>query len=83
MCDIPLPIIDDSLCTGCGICIALCPTAALALDDERAVLARPDRCTYCQACEDICPEGAIALPFLIVFASRTSPGSESIDRPYR
>ena len=79
---LPVPIIDDGLCTGCGLCIALCPTSALALDNKRALLAMPDRCTYCQACEDSCPEGAISLPFLIVFASHTSPDNSSTNRLY-
>ncbi|MCO6451816.1 MAG: 4Fe-4S binding protein [Caldilineales bacterium] len=64
----PLPEIDPRLCTGCGCCVNLCPTWALELVDEKAVLSHPNACTYCTVCEDICPEDAISLPFLIVFA---------------
>ncbi len=64
----PLPIIDADRCTGCRLCVDVCPTGALAQVDGKALLADPDRCTYCTACEDVCPDAAIALPFLIVFA---------------
>lgn len=81
--DIPLPVIDPQLCTGCGICVALCPTGALAQEEQRAVLAAPDRCTYCRACEESCPEDAIALPFLIVFAGRRISQRGESDEPRR
>ncbi|MCB0045494.1 MAG: 4Fe-4S binding protein [Caldilineaceae bacterium] len=64
----PLPTIDADLCTGCRLCVEVCPTDALDQVDEKASLAYPERCTYCIACEDICPEDAIALPFLVRFA---------------
>lgn len=59
------PRLDRNLCTGCGDCIAVCPTDALAQEDGKATLAFPDLCTYCTACETICPVGAIELPYLI------------------
>lgn len=61
-----LPHIDDKRCTGCGDCIASCPTSALGWHGEKSALLRPEQCTYCTACEDVCPAGAIELPFLIV-----------------
>ncbi|MCC6801792.1 MAG: 4Fe-4S binding protein [Anaerolineae bacterium] len=59
------PRVDRNLCTGCGDCIAACPTGALAQIDGKAILAFPEKCTYCAACETICPVGAIELPYLI------------------
>lgn len=59
------PQLDRNLCTGCGLCIAACPTDALVQVDGKAVLGFPDLCTYCAACEVICPVGAIELPYLI------------------
>jgi ferredoxin len=59
------PQLDRNLCTGCGQCIAVCPTGALAQVDDKAALVFPDLCTYCAACEDVCPVGAIELPYLI------------------
>lgn len=60
------PRINQSLCTGCGYCVDICPTEALSQMNGKAHLAQPEQCIYCFACEDVCPEAAIELPFLIV-----------------
>lgn len=52
-------LIDASKCTGGGLCVDICPTGALQLVDDCAVLLRPNDCTACALCEDICPTGAI------------------------
>jgi ferredoxin len=61
-----LPQIDEALCTGCGDCVAVCPTDALALAGDMAILVDPAACNYCGECERICPTGAIVLPYQIV-----------------
>ncbi len=61
-----LPRIASTLCTGCGDCIARCPTGALGWQAGKAALVQPQLCAYCATCEDICPVGAIELPYLIV-----------------
>lgn len=61
-----MPQIDRKKCTGCGECVAHCPTKALGQVEGKAMLVHPDLCTYCTACEDVCPTGAIELPFLIM-----------------
>jgi len=70
MAEIPLPRIEQALCTGCHRCVDICPTQALDQRDGKAYLCYPDRCTYCTACEDVCPVSAIALPFWVVIATR-------------
>jgi formate hydrogenlyase subunit 6/NADH:ubiquinone oxidoreductase subunit I len=67
----PLPIIDPTSCTGCALCIDLCPTNALGQVDGRSSLVVPEACTYCMVCQDVCPEDAITLPFLIVFGNES------------
>lgn len=64
--EIWLPQIDRTRCTGCGDCIAVCPTDALGLEEKLAILVAPAACNYCGHCELICPEDAIALPYQIV-----------------
>lgn len=63
------PIIDESRCDGCGLCVELCSTGALALRDGKAVVVNPGACVYEGVCEDICPRGAIGRPFEVVFAT--------------
>jgi len=64
--EIWLPQIDKQVCTGCGDCIAVCPTEALALAAGIAVVVNPEACTYSGVCESICPVDAIALPYLVL-----------------
>ena len=53
--------IDKEKCTGCGICVELCPLDTLAMDEqgECAVIKHPDDCMTCYVCELHCPVGAI------------------------
>lgn len=63
-----LPEIDAERCDGCGDCVEACPQGALALEDGKAVMARPADCDYCADCEAVCPPDAIRCPFEIVLA---------------
>lgn len=62
-----LPIIDEASCTGCGDCVAICPTEALAMMGDLAIVSDPEACNYCGLCEPACPVGAINLPYEIVW----------------
>jgi NAD-dependent dihydropyrimidine dehydrogenase PreA subunit len=53
-------------CDGCGDCTQVCPSGALELIDELAVLTAPEVCAYCADCEEHCPQQAISLPYEIV-----------------
>jgi ferredoxin len=54
------PVVDEGMCTACGVCVDSCPNGALELGDI-AKLADPDACTECGTCADSCPNGAITL----------------------
>lgn len=56
-----LPVVDATLCTGCGLCPAICPAVCLAMDAALPWLPRPRDCVSCALCAAVCPTGAIAM----------------------
>jgi Pyruvate/2-oxoacid:ferredoxin oxidoreductase delta subunit len=64
----PLPHIDLVRCTGCGVCVTLCPTHAVEVRDNLAQIVRAADCSFCDVCETYCPEEAIERPFVVTFA---------------
>ena len=55
-----LASIDDALCSGCQICIPLCPYNAIELDRANMVARISDvLCKGCGVCVAACPSGAI------------------------
>ena len=60
----PRPVINATLCIGCGTCVDSCPeTGTLALVNGKALLAHPERCVGHAKCTEVCPTSAIALAF--------------------
>ncbi|MFY9141211.1 MAG: 4Fe-4S binding protein [Thermacetogeniaceae bacterium] len=55
------PKVDHDKCTGCGTCADVCPSEVFDIEDDKAVVARPDDCTDCETCVEECPEEAITL----------------------
>jgi len=48
-------------CTGCGMCMEVCPHAVFRLVDRRVTIVDKDRCMECGACEKNCDYGAISV----------------------
>lgn len=57
-----IAVIDEGICSGCGICEQVCEYAALRLDPYRRVMTiNTALCKGCGACNSACPAGAISL----------------------
>lgn len=51
--------VDDQVCSGCRVCISLCPFDAITVDDEKEVaVIDPTLCKGCGTCVAACPSGA-------------------------
>ena len=56
--------IDEDVCVHCGLCTGVCPTEALTLDPQTAMLVfTRSRCVVCEQCIPTCPVNAIAASF--------------------
>ena len=53
----PEAFLDKGRCTGCGKCIAVCPTGATHLSEGSSAIER-NACTGCGKCVEICPNEA-------------------------
>jgi predicted Fe-Mo cluster-binding NifX family protein/ferredoxin len=52
-------VIDSENCTGCGICISVCPTGAIEVNQQAVV--NEEACNGCAACVSECPNEAIII----------------------
>ncbi len=53
--------LDTAKCTGCSLCLIVCPQAVFILEDGVAVITQRDACIECGACQGNCPEEAISV----------------------
>lgn len=56
---VPVPLIDEAKCTGCGQCVAICEYNAIVCIKKK-VLIFPQLCHGCSGCWLVCPEKAIS-----------------------
>ena len=54
------PVVDSSLCIGCGLCAKLCPAQTLKIRNGKAQFNYPE-CIRCFCCQEHCPKGAITI----------------------
>jgi len=76
-----LVTINQASCTGCGLCVEVCPYRIISLDREKAVVA-DEKCFFCGHCRAVCPAGAVeiaALPGAVALASLAQEAVE--ERP--
>jgi len=52
--------VDTDKCTGCGLCVEICPVEAIKISGGVAEVDE-DICIGCCACEDECPNDAITV----------------------
>jgi len=52
--------VDPEKCTGCESCIDACPSEAIKIEEDKAVI-DVDACVDCGVCVDECPVEAISM----------------------
>jgi Pyruvate/2-oxoacid:ferredoxin oxidoreductase delta subunit len=51
--------VDREKCTGCAVCVDVCPVEAIKIENDKAVIS--DDCSECGACTSECPNDAISV----------------------
>jgi len=54
-------IVDESLCSGCGTCVKICPYGAIEKDEKGVARVTAVVCKGCGICGASCPEKAITM----------------------
>lgn len=52
---------DETKCTGCSVCVQVCPQGVFAIENKRAQIVDKDACMECGACARNCPEDALCV----------------------
>jgi len=50
--------VNEDLCSGCGLCVSMCPYSAIELDEGKAKV-NEALCKGCGSCAAVCPSGAM------------------------
>jgi NAD-dependent dihydropyrimidine dehydrogenase PreA subunit len=51
--------LNEQKCTGCGMCLEVCPHQVFQMDGRKARIQDRDACMECGACRRNCPSGAL------------------------
>ncbi len=60
-CEADKAVVNEPLCTGCNVCVAICLFAAIEKDERGVAQVDDDLCKGCGACSVSCPERAITM----------------------
>ncbi len=55
-----IAVVDNEVCDACGLCMPLCPPAAIHMT-RRGLVVDPVTCTGCVKCIAPCPVGALRM----------------------
>ena len=58
------PIVNDPICTGCGICMMFCPDDCIRMveiEGEKKHRVDLNYCKGCGICDEVCPVDAIKM----------------------
>jgi ferredoxin len=55
-----LPVVDETLCTGCAECVEVCPVKIITMEGKLPHI-DIDKCIKCYCCQELCPQKAIQL----------------------
>jgi len=53
--------LDENQCTGCGMCLDVCPHEVFKMNRRHVVIQNRDACMECGACSLNCPAKAISV----------------------
>jgi len=54
-------LLEEDLCTGCELCVRVCPQRVLTMVGDKMQVLDESRCMGCFGCEDVCPTHAVRL----------------------
>lgn len=54
------PVIDKSVCVGCGECMRCCPPKAIKMKNGKPEIDR-SKCIKCFCCQELCPKKAVGI----------------------
>jgi heterodisulfide reductase subunit A len=52
-------VVDDDICSGCQVCVSVCPYNAITINENGHAEVNPALCKGCGTCTSTCPSGAI------------------------
>ena len=53
--------LDEEKCTGCGMCIKVCPHEVFVINQHKSTILNRNRCMECGACAKNCSAGALGV----------------------